>query len=213
MDPTARGGRSFRPVGTLDEITPLRLDQTNVATCSPKTANNLGCSYYEKCRFRMIRDGHTFKGAKEPLKGPENIAVYYQLSPAEGGEGTILEMGCYQYYSSGLDDRYKQMEKTGESVKVLGIAGQPGPDGKPKKFKFEQQVKAHAKKNPECDDCLQGKCMQLKRVYDERPISPHPRPRDSFKRFLVGAEIHESAVSEIERSAGEEAFDPEAYEK
>lgn len=210
VDPTRRSGQALRPIGTREEIDRLRLDPTNVATCSPKTNRNLGCGHFSYCRFRQIRDGATLKGCTEPLKGPEQIAVYYETSPAQGGESQIFEMPCWQFYEN-LNDRYEQMRKTGDVIKILAIAGQLGKDGKPLKFKFESTVRAHAKRDPNCDDCSQGKCIATKKVYDERPINKMPRPheRKEFRNRVIGNEIREQVLMEQETEMEDAAFDPE----
>lgn len=201
LELSGSGGSSY-PIGTREEILKLKKSPGNFASCSKRDANsgNLGCQWFDECRFRQIRDRATPKGFKEPLQGPETVAVYRELNDAGGHAAAILEVTCEGYYQSGLHSRWEQMKKTGETIKVVGIAG----DGK--KFRFREQTRAHVKRDPNCDACQQGRCTQTKVEFVDRELTKFPRPSERFSSHAMGMEIRQSIEEDMEREVEAIAF-------
>ena len=205
------------PIGTLAEIDAIGLPRNTTASCSLQVQGNRGCSWYRKCRFREIRDGATPKGHKQPLKGPENVAVYVQLSQGQGGAADIMFMSCDTYYVSGLHQRQRHMivnEVPGaEVVKVLGIAGDVDPKtGQERTYLRREQVKAHLVKDPNCADCATNTCIRMKtRTGSDgkamrSAIMRFPRPNESLQDIALGAEIGREIRAEVEQEMEREAL-------
>lgn len=197
------------PIGTRPEIDALGLPSNTTASCSMQTSDNRGCPWFSKCRFRQIRDGHTPPGHTQALKGPENVAVYVQLSQGQGGAADIKFMSCEMYYQSGLHQRWRHMvsdDSSGEVIKVLGIAG----DGK--KYIQKEQVKKHLIKDPNCPNCATNTCILMtprvgkdgKAIRVEIPR--FPRPNQSLEDIALGAEISKEIRAEVERDMEREAL-------
>lgn len=203
MDPTQGGNPD--PVGTLEELASADLNPSQFGSCSKQNRDSIACKWYPICvngnaHLRAIVHGHQPEGHAKPLQGPEQLAIYRQLSPAEGGEGRILEMPCFMYYASGLHERRKQGGTTGEVVKILGVAGNG------KKYTFEDRVRKHKKNDPNCDECAQRRCTQTVIVKDTREIEPFRRIADRFRSRIQAAEIRESVLEEVEREQDFAAF-------
>lgn len=200
-------GGFIYPIGTREETDALGLDPADTGTCSLQKRGNRGCAFYGRCRFREIKGGHKPAGHDRALKGPENVAVYVQLSPRDGRAATIHRMPCYDYYVSKLHARWTQMEVTGERIKVLGIAG----DGK--KYKVMETVKAHAIKDPNCQNCATNTCIIHKVVVGpdgklpETPLDRFKRPDEAFRAMALGQDIGQQIIEDVEREMEREAFD------
>lgn len=204
MDPTTGNG-SFVPVGTVEEVSELQLPLYNFATCSAQTPNSMGCPWKRFCdtgnvHLRAIVSGHTPPGHAKPLAGPETIAVFRQLTLSEGRAAAVLEIPCYAYYYSGLHQRRQQMGETGEIIKILGVAG----DGK--KYRFVETVRAHTKRNPDCDDCTAGRCVKTVTRTVERELTPLKRPDQRYAMHALGNEYHQKEVEALENEQTLEAF-------
>lgn len=199
------------PLGTLEETDPLGLDRAGTATCSPQGPGNRGCAFYSKCKFPQIRDRMQPPGHKQPLKGPENVAIYAQNPLSQGGDADIKFLPCFDYYVSGLHQRWRDMvnaDTPGSNgvVRILGIAG----DGKT--YTQREEVKLHEVKNPDCPDCAKNSCIRLKLVRGDdgkpikREIPRFPRPNQSMERLAAGMEISREVQAEIMREMEAEAM-------
>ena len=205
------------PIGTLAEIDAIGLPRNTTASCSLQVQGNRGCSWYRKCRFREIRDGATPKGHKQPLKGPENVAVYVQLSQGQGGAADIQFMSCDTYYVSGHHQSQRHMIQNdlpgGQVIKVLGIAGDIDPKtGQERTYLRREQVKAHLVKDPNCADCATNTCIRMKTRTGpdgkalRAPIPRFPRPNESLQDIALGAEIGREIRAEVEHEMEREAL-------
>lgn len=110
------------PQGTLQELRQFELDPSQHGSCSPRTPTNLGCSYFRKCRF------HRWKNQEEGLRGPLGITVRIKLRQQEGGHADNRDMNCFMYYQSGLDERQKRQDETGEDIRIVAVEGGTGAD-------------------------------------------------------------------------------------
>ena len=194
------------PIGTANEVRALGLPLNVTASCSLQTPTNRGCAYFSRCRFREIRDGAQPQGHKKPLAGPENVAVYVQLSKAQGGAADVQFKACFDYYVSGLHQRWRHMVESesddGEVVKLLGVAGNG------KTYAMREQVKMHVIKDPNCQACATNTCYMMKTVRGEdgklprRAIPSFPRAAEALREIAdgmeIGAEVREEMRAELE---------------
>jgi len=188
------------PIGTLPEIKAMGLPPNTTASCSLQMQGNRGCPWFSKCRFREIRDGVTPKGHKLPLAGPENVAVYVQLSQGQGGAVDIKMLPCSDYYQSGLHERWRNMENSGEVIKVLGVAGNG------REYTMQETRKLHIKKDPNCQACAANNCFMHEAVRAKRPIPRFPRPSESMGQLSAGADIREEVLAEVRAEMEREAL-------
>lgn len=180
---------SERPVGTLEELHDNGLSPDKFGSCSMRTRNSKGCAWFQMCRFRQYRDQI---GGK---KGPVNIGVRVILSPAEGAAADNKIMPCYDWYYTGLSQRQRQGEKTGEIIKVISVEG----DGK--KIRSRTTVREHPKPEPGCLSCSEGKCYRRKEVVVEEEVFPYPRPGKVYAIHGEAARQREEMMLDEERES------------
>ena len=180
-----------RPVGTLEELREAGLRGNEYGSCSERTTSNNGCPWREVCKFKDHRDAVNGK------RGPCNCAVLITLSPQEGSASDVREMPCHMYYYSGLHQREQQMDKTGEVIYIVAVEG----DGR--KFSETQSVKAHKKKDAECEACQSGQVCNKRRfeVLPEREVRPFKRLSETMPQTIAAnkARVAMVKISEAQR--------------
>ena len=177
---------SEKPVGTLDELNDLGMDNTRFGSCSMRTNSNKGCPWFRQCRFRDFRDHVGNKLA------PANVAVRIVLSPVDGGAADTKIMPCFDYYGSGLHNRQRQSSETGEIIKVIAFEG----DGK--KVRSRITARAHPKPVPGCLSCAKGECYKRAPGVDEGEVPKFPRPREVYHAMAEAAMARDEMLAEDE---------------
>lgn len=185
-----------RPHGTLEELAQAKYHPSQYGSCSPRTQTSLGCPWYDICKFRDHRDRVNGK------KGPCNIAALVTLSPAENSETDVMESACFEYYYAGLWQREQQMDKTGEVIAIVAVEG----DGRT--FQQKENVRAHKKKDPECEACQTGQlCMKRKTVLTTaRQVKPFQRLFDRAPMAVAANEAREALAKQVETNRLEGAL-------
>ena len=171
------------PQGTLAEIDAEGLPRNTTGSCSAPTKENLGCAWFGECRFRE------YKGTK----GPVNVAIYTELAESEGGNNAIREAACHEYYSGGYSKRAENARKSGEIILVVAVEG----DGK--LIKIRGTEKEHVKRDPDCIACAKNQCNRMVDVFDERKVTPFPRPSAKYAVRNVGRQMLDEMVRTEEK--------------
>jgi len=108
------------PIGTLDELRREGIGPAFVGSCAPPSKGVRGCSHYEKCIFRLTKNG----GFRD--LGPRNIGFYHQTH--EGHKRQEF-MACftfmqtlYERMRAGIRDREDGLN--GEIIRIVAQEGQ-----------------------------------------------------------------------------------------
>lgn len=119
------------PVGSLEEVRALNVPTRNIATCSERdSAKNFGCPEHPHC-------DRAFRGDR-----PRNEIV---RKIGRGGDVRTVCQACFVT----VREEINQDDK-GVLVQVIGGEGDD--------YEYRGSVKAHIKRDPNCNDCSQGKC-------------------------------------------------------
>jgi hypothetical protein len=120
-----------RPVGSLKELAALGVPTVNIATCSAHVdRQNMGCPVYKLCD-REFRDST-----------PQNQV--FTVIKRDGN----MRTSCGPCFDVVLKET--QIEANGGLVKVVAGEGET--------FLSRGSVKLHPKRDPNCNECAQGKC-------------------------------------------------------
>lgn len=121
-----------RPVGSKEEIEDLGIPTRNIATCSRHLdRENMGCAMYDNC-------DRAFRGTT-----PEN-EIYTIVKP--GGELRTTHGPCFDNVALELSS-----DANGGYVEIVGCQGDT--------YLGRGSVKLHKKRDPDCNDCFDGKCI------------------------------------------------------
>lgn len=118
------------PVGSRAEVEALGCPLRNIATCSAHTADNMGCHFFGICD----RD---FRGTR-----PQNQIV--QRISSNGG------VRRYHAPCFAIVPKEAVASDNQELYEVIGGEGDT--------YTGRGSVKRHPKRDPNCNDCSQGKC-------------------------------------------------------
>lgn len=128
-----------RPVGSKEEVEELGVSTRNIATCSLRQdRENFGCPMWKSC-------DRVFRGTR-----PQNQV--YQITK-KGGETRISHGPCFDVVQMELN-----AEANGGYVEVLDEFKEG------MSYISRGSVKRHKKRDPDCDDCQNGRCT----VYDDK---------------------------------------------
>jgi hypothetical protein len=145
-----------RPVGSREEIEAMGLPTRNIATCSAhQDRENMGCPVWRNC-------DREFRG-KRPQNQP------YQITKS-GGEVRTTCGACFDVVALEL-----QVEANGGLVEVIGKEGTT--------YLGRGSIKRHKKRDPDCDDCHNGKCNAYDDVEDLEFTCPKFPPASTHKEL------------------------------
>lgn len=151
----------FIPVGSLAEVKALGLPTRNISTCSERDdRNNYGCPLWEHC-------DRTFRGDR-----PHNEIV---RTIGTNGDVRFIARPCFMTVQAELDSVDKNT-----LVQVIGGEGDS--------YTYRGSQKAHIKRDPDCNDCMQGKCekwvdvAEIPAVCDQFPPAATHRELVKFAR-------------------------------
>lgn len=178
--------QSNEPIGTLDEIRELGLDPSRVGTCSKRAGKNVGCPWFNNCRFHQWRDG---LGGR---KGPLNVGVDVILGPIDGGAWDQKQMPCFQFYASGLAARAKNTDESGEVIRVIAYEGDDR----------ELNERITVRENP--NDPNDKRMLE---TVETRRVQVFPRPAQRYPVVVKREQARLEALDEIEAEALRKALD------
>lgn len=174
------------PQGTRDELIETGMSPARIGSCSKPGKGNLGCEYFNICRFKQWRDG--YKG----LKGPLNIGVRKIMSAAEGGAFQESQIPCHGWYKCGFDAQQKDMDVTGTVVQIIAYEG----DGK--KIK-ERCTRKDTRKGADT--------FAAEQYIDEHEVMPFVRPAEKFQVQGMAQKALEELMAADERDALRDALE------
>lgn len=119
------------PVGSLEEVKALGVPTRNICTCSEREdKKNAGCPVWDFCDRK-------FRGTRPQFQ-------IYQLVTREGNT-RITHDACFNIVRKEMDADDKR-----QLVEVIGGEGD--------EYTYRGSVKLHPVRNPNCNECAQGKC-------------------------------------------------------
>lgn len=107
------------PAGTPDELRREGLNVALVGSCAPPSKGVRGCPHYEKCIFRLTKNG----GFRD--QGPRNIGFFHQTHEGHRRQEfmscfTFMQV-LYERMRSGIRDREDGLE--GEIIRIVAQEG------------------------------------------------------------------------------------------
>ena len=113
------------PIGTLDELRRENIGSAFVGSCAPASKGVCGCDHYEKCIFRLTKNG----GFRD--HGPKNVGFFHETHE---GHRRQEFMACFSFMQtmyermrSGIRDR-----EDGLNGEIIRIIAQEGDTIRPK---------------------------------------------------------------------------------
>ena len=180
------------PVGSLAELRKLGVPSRNIATCSERdSAKNFGCPQWDNC-------DREHRGER-----PHN-----EIVRTIGMNGDV-RTACQACFVTVLAE--KNADDKGVLVQVVGHEGE--------KFKYRGSVKLHITRDPNCNDCAQGKCDKwvdrddLDGVCHQFPAAATHPDLVKFARRLearaTGSQIRKAAIEKALLGGDDEPEVPE----
>lgn len=176
--------QSEKPIGTVAEAEEAGLSIARFATCASSGGPCKGCPWHDKnektgfpgCQFLPIaKQLPHLQGGKIDGKGPFNVGIEI----TNGGNKTFnaVQMQCSDYYTSGLYQRHRMREITGDRIRVVAYEG----DGR--KIRQKETHLLHKTPDPKCSDCMAvpPKCRKQdpKKAVNEAEVDKFLRPREN----------------------------------
>lgn len=180
------------PVGSREEVEALGVSTRNIATCSKRTdRDNFGCPMRDRCD-REHRDTRPHNEIVETI--------------GTTGDVRVGVCACFVTVRAEVDS-----EDKGTLVRVIGHEGDT--------FKYRGSRKLHVTRDPNCNECMQGKCEkyvddEFESVCEQFPAAAtHPELRKFARRreARIGGSVSRRAA--IERKLLGGADDESAPEK
>jgi len=159
------------PAGTPEELRREGIGLAFVGSCAPPSRGVRGCAHYEKCIFRLTKNG----GFRD--KGPRNIGFFHQTHEGHRRQEyvacfTFMQV-FYERMRSGIRDREDGL--AGEIIRVIGQEGDS----------IRQKLNVNLN---------EGTALPHKWARKTDPITippfsrPHDRDLNSYDAFLVHEE-------------------------
>lgn len=207
----------------MAEIQRLNLPLNNHATCSRPFAGNKGCRFFDRCKFRPIRDGqleHLESRTREDFirgngAGPDFIGFTRYIASTGAVQGLI--MPCSDWYESGNEDRAQQS---------MGASGTGDAFGPPKyaggtvteRLRVEvHRIGPHSTELDKesaktCPDCKKGECRLTEERKRVREIPRMRRPVESLSDAVYGNEIMQEMFDEMQKEFTTQSMEAIAHQ-
>jgi len=146
------------PVGSRERVEALGVPTRNIATCSAHTPDNRGCPMWAIC-------DRAFKGDR-----PHNQIVR-----------RISSSGGLRVYHAPCFDIVGKEETANDNDELYEVIGGEGDS-----YEGRGSVKKHPKRDPNCNDCSQGKCeawVDVENAEFTCPQFPDPETHRELVRF------------------------------
>lgn len=144
------------PVGSIKEVEALGCPTRNIATCSRHTQDNRGCPFFDICDREHKGERPRFEVVRR-ISGNGGIRVYH----AE----------CFNVVPKEATASDNQ-----ELYEVIGGEGDV--------YVGRGSVKKHPKRDPNCNDCAQGKCEAWIDVEDLEYTCPTFPPAAQHRELI-----------------------------
>lgn len=160
------------PIGTLEELRREQIGSQHVGSCAPPSKGVRGCAAYEKCIFRLTKNG----GFRD--HGPKNIAFFHETHE---GHRRQEYMACFTFHQV-LYERARAGQRDREdglNGEIIRVVAQEGQMYRPKLRVNKNEGKL-------------GLPPLWVREDSPRPVPAFPRPGEmvgnEYDAYLVGEE-------------------------
>lgn len=163
----------FGPQGTLDELKQFHMSPKRVACChEPEPDRVMGCRQYDVCPF---------EGKGET--GPFYVAVR-RVNPEAGTAREVIK-SCFAFMQSDYEEMLNPM---GQPIEIAGVEGGT--------YICSWTEMRHKKKDPNCDACTRGTCIQMNEFNEPQQIPAFPRIGTRMVSHVRTQKIRERVVKD-----------------
>lgn len=182
----------WRPVGSRQEVEDMEIPTRNIATCSAHVEGkdgNAGCPMWRNC-------DRAYKGSRP------HFEIVRKISGSNGGVRTYAAE-CFNIIPKELT-----ANDNGDLYDVIGGEGDT--------YLARGSVKRHVKRDPDCNDCAEGKCNTWDDVEELEHVCPtfpaaatHPELAKFARRIMArrGTSVKQKAAIRASLLGGEDDKD------